>query len=62
MFKLIFCFAAYDGPGQAYDIRNQDNTTTKVQVLQVTSDATNDYSGSEDEIDDISVPRQKGEF
>ncbi len=47
-------FAAYDGP-QSYDLNNPDSTTTKVQVLQVTSghSKTEDDDSDDDEYDDI---------
>ena len=45
--------SAYDGP-QSYDLNNPDSTTTKVQVLQVTSGhSTTDDFDSDDEEDDI---------
>lgn len=48
------CVSVYDGP-QSYDLNNPDSTTTKVQVLHVTPDAskTEDFSDSEDDIEDI---------
>ncbi|CAH1798780.1 unnamed protein product, partial [Owenia fusiformis] len=39
---------AYDGP-ESYELNNPDNlSTTKVQVLHVTPDSTNDYSSDSD--------------
>ena len=51
---FLLLFAVYDGP-QSYDLNNPDSTTTRVQVLNVTPDAskTEDFSDSEDDDDDI---------
>ncbi len=50
----VDALAAYDGP-QSYDLNNPDSTTTKVQVLQVTSghSKTEEDEDSDDEDDDI---------
>ncbi len=44
--------SAYDGP-QSYDLSNPDSTTTKVQVLQVTSGHSHTDDVDTEEEDDI---------
>ena len=50
--NFLILYLAYDGP-QAYDLQNPDNSsTTKIQVLQVTSEHSN-TDDLDDDVDEI---------